>query len=225
MFSSGPFSSMMAAEFNGIDSYIEINGRQSLDTKYSISIMFHVYPYELNTFDYLYYGTDKTGLTLSQLRGGFFQFIPKGRDFKRRVKEAVVTGGIKKHQWQHIAAVYNYVTGEALLYYDGKKKATQLLGQRLLATQGNIRIGSSFTMGGFRGRLSCLQIYNRVLNTTEIHMQMLECPLGKEFVNTCHVLKIILHKYTLKSVAYLEEVSRLKNSNSNRWQLAEYNLL
>ena len=65
---------------------------------------------------------------------------------------------ISFNQWYHIALVYNYDNGYAVLYIDDNLKETKFVGSGTVCTSGEVVIGKSFP-----GRIACLQFYRRPL--------------------------------------------------------------
>ena len=160
-------------EFTGSqNSFIEIaNGpRGELDTQHSMTILALVYPTG-NAGPILSY--DEYGVQLCQEYGydggkGDLVVSFNRRDLAQvpEVRSAV----LNLNQWNYVGASYDYETGHATLWHDGKEVQTEFIGAKMqLATQFPVRIGSLNVEGfAFSGRIASLQIFPQALSVEQV---------------------------------------------------------
>ena len=183
---SGPFGNANTAyEFSGFrESYISIPQSQHLDVKNSITILTWVYQ------------TGRAGSILLYWNGG------RGVDFRTLSPSTVSVQFTKRggetvpslnnstldllNRWHYIGASYDHNTGTATLWLGGKNVQQLNLGQLELKTNGDMVIGGGQGDGdSFEGRVSCVQIYNKVLSEDEVVAVKDRCfedSLGEEIV-------------------------------------------
>ena len=85
---------------------------------------------------------------------------------------------IRLNAWNFVAASYDYSAGTMKLWIDGREVASYNVGRNEIATQGHVRIGA--VAGGsnfFKGRIACVQIYNKSLTEAEINAVKDRCPV------------------------------------------------
>lgn len=150
-------------------SYAVIPNNGCLDTRYSLTIIFWVFPEApgpLVHFNPKGWGVHLWITRLSQL---YFRLMPRKKS-GRRVK-ALIGRGIKPMTWNYIAATYNHQTGLATLFINSYPVAQRNVGKfrNGLATNYPIIIGKRPGIRHvFRGRLACLQIFNVALTRPQI---------------------------------------------------------
>ena len=179
MYMDGPQGDVNAGlRFTGkSDSNVIIKQISHLDTRYSISILIHVYVEGPGTI--LNFG-GKQGLGLTVLPDGSdfeLLFVPRIRG--QDVGLTRIDTKIDAHKWVYIAATYDYATGEGALYLDGNKQGNfQLDPKTELQTNEDIELGTISGNSAFIGSVSCLRIFNRALPNNEIRDNKV-CPFGK----------------------------------------------
>ena len=149
------------------ESYVSIPNNGCLDTKYSITIIFWVYPRSLGPL--IHFNPNGRGVDLS-IENPFklyARFVPRSGKFVKPVRKT-----IPQRQWSYIAASYDSTTGLASLFRNGFLVAQTRIGRFRfgLATNYPIMIGRRF-----RGRISCFQIYNFAMNGVQIRSKMTRC--------------------------------------------------
>ena len=156
------------------NSYILFPNRGGLDTKRSITLLAWI---------------------LHQGRAGpIFNYMPNGwgvhfwmttprtlfvrftRRKGRRFTAAVVSRRIIPGRWQFVGASYNGRTGQAKLFVNRRFTARKYIGRIRLATNYPVRMGARIGDGRyFRGRISCMQVYNGALSLRQIISKKRRC--------------------------------------------------
>ena len=164
----------------GASSYVEIPSHAKLDTSFSITVMMWVKP---------------------RSDGPLFHFHPSGwlihlwviadplRFYWRVVKKSGARPNplkypVKDGTWQHVTATYQYSTGMARLFVDQIMIKELNIGTFEIASAEPVRIGKTdHDRRYFRGRVSCIQVYDIALTQEEIAATKNRCflPSGKEF--------------------------------------------
>ena len=163
-----------AFEFMGTQqSYIEIPANQQLDTRYSMTVLAWIYyigPISGPVFSYV----EKQGLgvqlwvmhhgrlfsRLMARDGGLSDIITLESD------EVNLTG-----RWHYVGVSFDHSSQRANLWIDGQIVHNRIILDNLeLKTRGKLRVGSVSQKHTkhFRGKISCLQIYNKALSFSDI---------------------------------------------------------
>ena len=80
------------------------------------------------------------------------------------------------NKWNQVGASYNRKTGVAQLWHDGKMVKSRNIGQIELFTNADIRIGArDGDKRYYKGKISCLQIYDEALREEQIG-ELRKCP-------------------------------------------------
>ena len=82
---------------------------------------------------------------------------------------------IQETSWYYVGATYDYATRNATLWVDGDKVTEGSIGSVELKTNAHIRIGGWNDVSYYYGRISCVQIYNKVLTKQEIRAVSHRC--------------------------------------------------
>ena len=180
---SGPDNTENGATmFTGAaDSQVKIENIAKLDTKYSLSIFLNVYVEESGSI--VNYGTDRgVGLYYDNTNGEIVFRVVK-RNTTDLITEVKAKVDAKK--WYHVGGTYDYNTGKTYLYIDNKQEAvSDSPKQDMLATDSTISLGAiALDTDKFKGRVSCLQIFDRAVEEAEIH-NLKKCLLSESFVFT-----------------------------------------
>ena len=157
------------------DSFIEIANYpgSDLDTRYSITILLHVYPIG-NRGPILCFHEEGLGVQIWQED----VFDDKGILTARFVwrdhtqSPALTQAVLAMNAWNVIGASYDYESGVAYLWHNGNNVEEKYIGRKMeLATQFSIRMGVLATtslQSCFRGRISQLHIYAEALGREDI---------------------------------------------------------
>ncbi|CAB4020375.1 C-type mannose receptor 2 [Paramuricea clavata] len=180
---TGPDERKTAYEFSGNkDSYIEIPQTSHLDTQYSMTLLAAIFPTGKNG-PIMHYSAEKWGVHFWQYNENqlFVRFVTRDGVFTQPLAARV----LQPNKWNEVGASYDNLTGVAQLWHDGKMVKSRNIGQIQLRTQFPIRLGAdSRDKRQFKGKISCLQIYNRALTAEQVG-SLRNCPVkglndGKE---------------------------------------------
>lgn len=145
-------------------SYIEFPNDGGLDTRYSFTSLVWVFPENVDG-PIVNYGTDNFGVHL---------WILDNKIFARSVTRLgglgpVQTKSVQHHAWNFIGFSYDYDIGVQKLWIEGKVYDVLTADQFEQRTQDNIRMGKKDgDLRFFKGRISCLQLYNKALTEREV---------------------------------------------------------
>lgn len=162
------------------NSYVLIPNNGCLDTRYSITIIFWVFPESSGPL--LHFKPKGWGLHLWIVRP--FRLYAR---FVRRSGRSVrpLYKGIKPRQWSYIAATYDRRTGVATLWLNSIPIIQRRIGRFRLGLATNYPIAIGRKPGDrrrFRGKISCLQIYNYAMNGVQIRSKMKRCFRAGEYI-------------------------------------------
>lgn len=155
------------------DSYIEFLNKGRLDARNSISILAWINP-DGPVGPIFNYKPDGFGVHLWMVRRRVLlvRFVTRARKFTA----AVQTNLIKPKAWNFVTATYNQRTGYARLYIDYREVARKRIGRIRLATNYPARMGARIgDKRYFRGRITCLQIYDVPLRPIQIQLAKRLC--------------------------------------------------
>lgn len=162
-------------EFQGQrNSFIEFPNNGKLDTRKSITILAWVY--HLGRAGPIFnYHPKAWGVHLWMIgRRALFVRFTKRRT--RGFTAALVSKTVKPSRWQYVGASYDHSTGTAKLFVSGRLVANKRVGRIRLATnypaRTGVRIGDRRY---FRGRISCIQVYNVALTARQIRARAKRC--------------------------------------------------
>ena len=154
-------------------SYIEIPSNSKLDTKHSITILLMVYN-ERSEGPLVNYGRNSVSQVSLYLE-------ENGAKLKWRLKHDVEISitTMKVNEWSLVGATYDYLTGRAAVWVDGKEINQTIFDTVDIATNFDIRIGAiEGDNHYFKGRISCLQFYDKALTGAEINLAREKCDSG-----------------------------------------------
>ena len=160
--------------FSGRRSYVLIPNNGCLDTRYSITIIAWVYPVRPGPIFHFNPKGWAVHLWMTKVNELFVRFVPRGG---RRVA-AVTSRRIKPRAWNFIAASYDHQTGLATLWLEGLPIAQKNIGRFRggLATNYPVVIGRKpGDRRAFRGKISCLQVFNAALTRAQILTKRTKC--------------------------------------------------
>ena len=156
------------------NSFIHFPNNGRLDTRKSITILAWVY-HQGRAGPIFNYHPKAWGVHLWMVgrRALFVRFT------KRRTRDftaALVSKTVKRSRWQYVGASYDHTTGTAKLFVSGRLVAKKRIGRIRLATNYPARMGVRVGDGRyFRGRISCLQVYDVALNARQITARAKRC--------------------------------------------------
>lgn len=155
------------------NSFVLIPNNGCLDTRYSITILFWVYPVSIGPL--VHFNPNGLGVHIWIIKPFtiYCRVMPRSG---KSVKPLYYM--IKPRQWSYIGLTYNHKTGVATLWDFSIPVVRHVIGRfRLgLATNYPIYIGQKPNdKRRFRGRISCLQIYNYAMDGVEMRSKMTRC--------------------------------------------------
>ena len=163
----GPYYREQAVKFKGQSkSYVLIphNGQLKMDASFSITVWIYRFWTQFdgnivtfNSGDQQYSGLKSIGGLWNKLVGTLF--FPSTN---QRHELATVAGYYT--QWLHIALIYDYYSGVASLYINGQVYDNKFVGSNSVETSGDVVVGEYF-----KGRIACLQFYQRPLLPGHVH--------------------------------------------------------
>ena len=169
------------------DSYIEVPRSPALDTKWSITILFYIFPIS-SSGPIINYKVDGSGVQIWQLPGTTAaknQIMVRFNKRSLRYTTKLQMECLEVKNWNYIGASYDYDSGIARLYKNGQELQGVRIGKTTIGTQFDIRLGAiKYMTDYFNGKLSCLQIYERALSAEEIQSARHSCEPGKSKVRS-----------------------------------------
>lgn len=162
-------------EFYGrSSSYIQFPNRGKIDTRQSITLLAWIYHTGRAgpIFNYMPNGWG-VHLWMVSPRTLFARFTRRKR---RRFTAAVYSRSVLPRKWQFVGATYSYRTGVVRLFLNSKFVASKRIGRFRLATNYPVRMGARIgDRRYFKGRISCMQVYNQALNRNQILVRQKRC--------------------------------------------------
>lgn len=156
------------------DSYIEFPNRGKIDTKRSITLLAWIY-HQGQAGPIFNYKPNGWGVHFWMVspRTLFVRFTRRGR---LRSTKSVMSRRVLPGRWQFVGASYNQRTGQAKLFVNGRFTATTYIGRIRLATNYPVRMGARVgDRRYFKGRISCMQVYDRALTAKQILRRKTRC--------------------------------------------------
>ena len=165
----GPFGQPHGSyRFSGNSTnYIEFPNNGGLDTRYSLTLLVWVF-FENTDGPIFNYGTDYYGVHFwvagSML---YIQFTRRSDGF---LPTQLHGSTLKSEAWNFVGASYDYDSGVQKLWAEGKVCDVQNIGTHELHTSGDVRMGfMTADNRNFKGRISCMQVYDKALTEREVH--------------------------------------------------------
>lgn len=156
------------------NSYIQFPNRGKIDTRRSITLMAWIY-HEGRAGPIFNYMANGWGVHFWMIspRTLFVRFT---RRRGRRFTKAVMSRRVLPRRWQFVGATYYQGTGVAKLFVNARFTARKYLGRIRLATNYPVRMGARIgDRRHFRGRISCMQVYNGALSRWQIISKKRKC--------------------------------------------------
>ena len=172
MFAAGPYGNENGSFFfkGNNNSYVELKNTGNLDTRFSIGVFAWVYldntsglifKYEKNN----YYGCSMKVLA-SNLGVSVRYMNRKGTKRYVLYKKNILRANV----WNFVGTSYDYHTRLATVFVNNSTVIKRVISTKMdLATHYDVRIGATRRQTAyFRGRISCLQIYDQALSRDQI---------------------------------------------------------
>lgn len=171
--------------FNGTStSFIKFPNKGGLDTKYSMTFLAWI-NYEETEGPIFYYADSNVGL------GKFGnQFLLWGGRLKIVIRQmanfttlaSISSDSLESQTWHFVGVSYDYVSGETKLWINGSENRVKYtIWPSETATRQAVVMGALKNYPRyFRGRISCILLYDRVLTKPEIEDAMELCRTAGE---------------------------------------------
>ena len=178
----GPDGSTGASyQFSGnLSSFIYFPNNGGLDTRYSMTFLAWIY-HEQTGGPIFYYDGPKNDVRFILTEDGRFRTSLRSSNFS--FLKNLTSGVLEAKTWHFIGASYNYVSGECILWINGSiyhKK--EVFWPKELATQQSVFMGALPQQAEkYKGRISCIQLYDRALTELEIEEAKESCFTVGEF--------------------------------------------
>ena len=154
--------------FSGTSSsFIELPNNGGLDARYSMTFVAWIRPEDSTGPLLSYRVNNKDGVRVWLERPNVLAALFETRNLN--LPYSITSNKIRLESWNYVAASYDNSTGTMKLWIDGREVSSFNVGQNELATQGDVRIGA--VSGGsdfYKGRIACVQIYNKSLSEQEL---------------------------------------------------------
>lgn len=157
-------------------SYIHFPNHGKLDTRKSITMCAWVNP-EGSTGPIFNYNPRGFGVHLWVIRADtiFARFVTR----RRRNTAGLVSKKLRPKAWNFVCASYNYRYGVAKLFVDAVQVKHKRIGRFYLSTNYPSRMGARIgDRRYFRGRVTCMQVYDKALNAAQIRLARRLCFKG-----------------------------------------------
>ena len=159
--------------FGRSNSYIEFPNRGKIDTKRSLTLLAWIY-HEGSAGPIFNYKPNGWGVHfwMTSSRTLYVNFRPR----RLTSAKSLSSRAVKPMRWQFVGATYDGKTGIAKLFVNSRFTASTYIGRFRLATNYPARMGARIGHGKyFRGRISCMQIYDRPLEARQILRRKKRC--------------------------------------------------
>ena len=159
-------------------SFIEIPSSSKLDTRYSLTAM--IYPEGAGPI--VHYSLSVWGNHMWVTTASYSQLYWSPNNRATNLGDPIKSDQLKASQWNYIAATYDYSNGMSALWIEGRKVHEKNVGKYETGTDQLIRMGAvDFDSRYFKGRISCLQIYDRALAEDEMMAVKSKCSNASKF--------------------------------------------
>ena len=122
-----------------------------------------------------YYDGPKNGMRFMLTEDGRFRASLRSSNFS--YLKTLTSGILEPKTWHFVGASYNYVSGECILWIKGSIYMRKVIDwPSELATQQSVIMGAiPGEASNYKGRISCVQLYDRVLTKLEIEEARESC--------------------------------------------------
>ena len=146
-----------------------------MDTKNSMTIALWVYPESAGPIFHYFPKGKGVHLWMKDINTILVKFVPRSL----QTISAVTSRRIKPRAWNFVAATYDYETGLASLWNDATLISQRNIGKIELATNYAAISGKKpRDKRIFRGRIACLQIFDRALTGRQLRAIKRKCFRG-----------------------------------------------
>ena len=190
-------------QFSGNDnSFIEFPNNGGLDTRYSLTFLAWIY-HEQEKGSIFYFAQQGFGFGVRFLinENDRFSAILRRSDNFTMIK-TTTSKILEPRTWHFVGTTFNFTSGEFRIWLNGSKENEKWIEEPVeISTQLNVIMGAF--SGNFKGRISCVQLYDRVLTEQEID----------ETKNLCSAIGMGLTNLTKTIVGFHTTSPKLKLKN------------
>lgn len=161
-------------------SYVEFPNNGKLDARRSITILAWIFHSGTSGPIVNYNPGPRWGLHfwMTSHRTIFLRFVNRNGGMTTPL---VGYNRVPYRAWTYVGGTYDYRTGNAKLWVNGRVVAHKHIGRITLATRRSIRIGAKIgDRRYFRGKVACVQIYSQALNAYQISLARKRCFRGTD---------------------------------------------
>ena len=174
-------------QFSGnLNSFIHFQNNGGLDTRYSMTFLAWIY-HEQTEGPTFYYDGPENGIRFMLTKAG--RFFASFRNSTFFYMKTVTSAILQRKTWHFVGASYNYISGEFMLWINGSiAKKNVIDSPSELATQQSVSMGAiPGEASKYKGRISCVQLFDRVLTELEIEDAKESCfTVGEWFFRIRH---------------------------------------
>ena len=168
---NGPYNEPGGAYmfYGTVSSYIEFLNKEGLDTRFSISLMCWVEPGG-QAGPLFSYGVCNRGVLMGIKGSKLFIRIVE-RNSSKQLTSIGSPEVLPVGKWVHVAASYDYSSGNNSLYINGHLKASHNIGRgyQVATNTQKVRMGSrSVGDENFKGKIAEMKVYDVALNEAQI---------------------------------------------------------
>ena len=183
-------------QFSGnLASLIEFSNNGGLDTRYSMTFLAWIYHEQTNGPIFCY---SVPGLGVRFLIYNQEHFHVRLISSNLTMMEGLLSAVLKPKTWYFVGVSYNYVDRELMLWINGSlQRNKDIAWPTELATQQSVIMGAmAGGIGTFKGRISCVQLYDRVLTELEVEDAKHSCfTAGEKFYSIFGFLLYNMHLF------------------------------
>ena len=162
-------------QFTGsLSSFIYFPNNGGLDTRYSMTFLAWIYHEQTKGPIFCYDGPEN-GIRYMLTKNG--RFVATLRNSTFSYMRSITSDILEPKTWHFVGASYNYVSGEFILWINGS-----IFKEKIIDSPSELATQQSVVMGAipghadkYRGRISCIQLYDRVLTELEIEDAKQSC--------------------------------------------------
>ena len=152
--------------WGNLTSFIKFPNLGGLDTRYSMTLLAWLYHEQTRGPIFNYFSPGYYGVRFMVSEQGYF-FVEL-RTSENTTLKSLVGSVVQEKTWHFVGSSYNYVNGEFTIWLDGSVDNRAVVDTPVeLATQESAFMGAA-SNSHFKRRISCLQLYDRVLSEFEI---------------------------------------------------------
>ena len=185
-FAPGPFGNPNGSFFFSGDesSYVELTNTGEPYTRFSISVFAWVHLHNSSGPIYRhepeYYGFSLQ--VIHSTLGVSVRYLDR-RTFRRYLLHK--TNVLEADAWNFIGTTYDFHTGVATIFVNNNTVMLKVIKAKMeLATDSKVRIGAMRKINlYFRGRISCLQVYDQALSVDQIIKVKTRCNQAGEYID------------------------------------------